>query len=245
MGQATALVLAREGAHVLVVDRDGQSARETADAIRSAGGRADAVEADLTRPESVDQVHDMVRAGRVDILINNIGGSVVAESVLDVTDEQWEQVINLNLLAAARLDRRFVPMMIEQSKGAVVHIASIGSHMPQERIIPYCCAKAALRMYSKGLAHQVAAQGVRVNCVSPGFIETKGSLGLIDRTAANANIGRGQARTLVMNTLGRIPLGRPGRPDEVGEFIAFLVSDRASFLVGAETLVDGGTLPTI
>jgi NAD(P)-dependent dehydrogenase (short-subunit alcohol dehydrogenase family) len=185
------------------------------------------------------------RFGRVDILVNNLGGSVISGPALTIPDEKWLQVFSVNLFAAVRLDRGLVPMMIKQQAGAVVHVASVGGRIAQDMILPYNCAKAALRMYSKGLSNQVAPHGVRVNCVAPGFIETKGALGLINRVAANEGIELDAARTRIMNSLGRIPLGRPGRPEEVAELIAFFVSDKASFIIGAECTVDGGTFPTI
>jgi len=247
VGQATAGVLAREGAHVIVVDRDGVAIEETVRAIERNGGLAKGIEVDITEPQSPAMVAGLVAAGpgRVDILVNNAGGSIVSGPVLSISSEDWARVLDLNLLAAARFDQQFVPMMVAQGAGAVIHVASVGGRIPQANIVPYCAAKAALRMYSKALAHTVAADGVRVNCVLPGFIETKGSVGLIDRVAKNLDVDRDTARVSVMNTLGRIPLGRPGRPEEVGEMIAFLVSDKASFLVGVEVPVDGGTLPTI
>ena len=247
VGQATAMALARAGALVALVDRDAAALRETAASIGAAGGAALAIEADLSDPGCPQAIADRIAAGpgRVDILVNNAGGSIVSGPVLSISGDDWARVLDLNLLAATRLDRMFVPKMTAQGNGAVVHVASVGGRIPQERIIPYCAAKAALRMYSKALAQSVAGEGVRVNCILPGFIETQGASGLIDRVAENLGVERDEARTEVMNGLGRIPAGRPGRPDEVGETIAFLVSDRASFLVGAEIAVDGGTLPSI
>jgi len=247
VGAPTSLRLARGGAHVIIVDKAIDAALGVTAAIREAGGQAEARDTDLTSNASIASlVEDLInRFGRVDILVNNLGGSVISAPALTIPDEKWLQVFDMNLFGAVRLDRGLVPLMIKRGAGAVVHVASVGGRIAQDMILPYNCAKAALRMYSKGLSNQVANQGVRVNCVMPGFIETKGAAGLIDRVAASEGLDRTTARAKVMSSLGRIPLGRPGRPEEVAEVIAFLVSDKASFMVGAECSVDGGTMPTI
>ena len=247
VGQATARALARAGALVALVDRDAAALADTAALIGADGGTSLSIEADLSGPACAELIAERIASGpgRVDILVNNAGGSIVSGPVLSISGDDWARVLDLNLLAATRLDRMFVPMMTGQGSGAVIHVASVGGRIPQASIVPYCAAKAALRMYSKALAQSVAADGVRVNCVLPGFIETEGATGLIGRVANNLGIEPGAARTEVMNGLGRIPIGRPGRPEEVGETIAFLVSDRASFIVGAEIAVDGGTFPSI
>ena len=136
--------------------------------------------------------------------------------------------------------------MIDAGTGAIVHVTSIQRKMPlYDATLAYAAAKAALATYSKGLANELAPHGIRVNTVAPGFIQTHGADTLIDSISKGQGINREAARQQIMDSLGGIPIGRPNQPEEVAELVAFLVSDRASAITGAEHIIDGGTLPTI
>jgi NAD(P)-dependent dehydrogenase (short-subunit alcohol dehydrogenase family) len=207
------------------------------------------VEADISTADGVQKVVSYVldRLGGVDILINNVGGSSApGGGFAALTDEDWQDALNNNLLAAVRLDRGLLPSMLEQGSGVIVHISSIQRRLPLfEATLAYAAAKAALSNYSKGLSNEVGPKGIRVVSVAPGFIETPAATALIDRLAANSGTDRDSAREQLMKSLGGIPLGRPGWPVEVAELVAFLASDRAASITGSEYVIDGGTIPTI
>ena len=207
------------------------------------------IESDISTPEGVDKVVKAVlaRIGGVDILINNVGGSSAPSGgALALSDDDWQQTFNTNLFAAVRLDRAFLPKMLERHSGVIIHISSIQRSLPlYDATLAYAAAKAALTNYSKGLSNEVAPKGVRVLTIAPGFIETTAATGLIERLAKNAGTDFDTARQGLMDSLGGIPLGRTGRPEEVAELVAFLVSDRAPYIAGTEIVIDGGTIPTV
>ncbi len=207
------------------------------------------VQADISTAEGVNSVASRVLEvfGGLDILVNNVGGSSAPSGgFAALTDAHWQADINANLLAPVRLDRAFLPGMIERGYGVIIHISSIQRRLPlYEATLAYAAAKAGLSNYSKGLSKEVGPKGVRVNTIAPGFIETTAATALIRRIADETGIDEDGGRRLLMESLGGIPIGRPGRPEEVAELVAFLASPRAASIHGAEYTIDGGTVPTV
>jgi len=207
------------------------------------------VEADVSSAAGVDKVVRAVleRFDGLDILVHNVGGSSApGGGFAALTDDEWQRELDLNLLSAVRLDRALLPAMLRQGSGVVIHVTSTQRRLPlHDATLGYAAGKAALATYSKGLSNEVGPKGIRVNAVAPGFTETAAAHRLIVRLASQRGVDEITARQGLMDSLGGIPIGRPNRPEEVAELIAFLVSDRAASIHGAEYLIDGGTIPTI
>jgi NAD(P)-dependent dehydrogenase (short-subunit alcohol dehydrogenase family) len=207
------------------------------------------IQADLSMAAVCTKVVNEVTSGfgGIDILVSVVGAaSAPSGGFATLSDEEWQKELNINLLAAVRLDRGLLPGMIKQGSGVIIHVSSIQRRLPLfEATLAYAAAKAALTTYSKGLSNEVGPKGIRVNTVAPGFIETSAAQALIERLAKQSGTDNETARQALMDSLGGIPIGRPGRPEEVAELIAFLVSDRAQSINGSEYVIDGGTIPTV
>lgn len=239
MGAATLKLMHERGAMIATTARSATD--ELPDGVHF-------IQADISSKAGTDKVIDEARRllGGVDILINNVGGSgAPGGGALALDDDAWDQALNDNLLAAVRLDRALLPAMVAQKYGVIIHISSIQRSLPlYEATVAYAAAKAALSNYSKSLSKEFGPRGVRVNTVSPGFIETTAAHAFICRLAEHSKVSVDEARQQVMASLGGIPIGRPGKPEEVAELVAFLASDRAQSIHGAEYVIDGGTIPT-
>ena len=206
------------------------------------------IAADLTTAEGCERLAKATRdrLGNLDILVHMLGGSSApGGGFAALGDAEWARELDLNLMPAVRLDRALVPAMAARGRGVVVHVTSIQAALPlPEATTAYAAAKAALSTYSKSLSKEVSPKGVRVVRVSPGWIATEAAEHLVERVAADAGVDRDAGREIIMRSLGGIPLGRPSTPAEVANLIAFLASDRAASITGAEFVIDGGTIPT-
>jgi NAD(P)-dependent dehydrogenase (short-subunit alcohol dehydrogenase family) len=205
--------------------------------------------ADLSTAEGASTVANSVleQLGGIDILVNVLGGSSAPGGGFAALDDtEWATALNQNLMPAVRLDRALLASMIAQGSGVIIHVTSIQRILPlPESTIAYAAAKAALSTYSKALSKEVAPKGIRVIRVSPGWVETEAAVAMAKRLAAHSGTDYEGGRQIIMKSLGGIPLGRPAKPKEVADLIAFLVSPRAASITGAEYVIDGGTVPTV
>jgi NAD(P)-dependent dehydrogenase (short-subunit alcohol dehydrogenase family) len=225
IGRAIAERLAGAGARVAVADID-QSAAD--DAAKAIGRRALAVRADVSRS---DEVERMVKSlletwGAVDILINNAGVLGYATPVRDLSEEEWDRVITVNLKSVFLCSRAVVGHMMDQGKGAIISVASVAGKEGNPNMSPYAVSKAGIICFTKGLAREVLPYGIRVNCVAPALIETP----LLD----------GYSEKQIEYLKSKIPMGRLGRAEEVAAVVHFLVSDDASFVTGQCYDISGG-----
>lgn len=206
------------------------------------------VAADVTTAEGCARVaHEtLAHLGGIDILVNVLGGSSAPSGgFAALSDDHWRRELDVNLMPAVRLDRALLPSMLAQGAGVIVHVTSIQHELPlPESTTAYAAAKAALSTYSKSLSKEVTPKGVRVVRVSPGWVETEAAVHLAERLAAAAGTDYEGGKELIMRSLGGIPLGRPAKPREVADLIAFVASPRAGSITGTELVVDGGTVPT-
>lgn len=241
IGQAIARRLAEAGAIVVIADLNIEAAQATAAAIVERGGQALAVRADAS---NVDDAQATVRQaaerfGHLDILVNNTGIFPFAP-VLELTEAQWDRVLDLNLKGAFFFAQAAARQMVAQGTrraGAIVNVASVDGLHPTGYLAHYDASKAGLIMVTKSLAKELGPQGIRVNAIAPGGIQTPGV------AAATASVlqqaAGGEQAT---DAMGHIPLGRIGQPDEIATVALFLASPAASYMTGSVVVADGGYL---
>jgi 2-dehydro-3-deoxy-L-rhamnonate dehydrogenase (NAD+) len=228
IGEKTALRMAEAGADIAVVDLDLTAAEQVSERIQSAGRRSIAIQCDVSNASDVAQTVDRVllELGKIDILINNAGIAGRTAPISDVTVEEWNQVLLLDLTSVFLLCKAILPHMVQRGYGKIVNVASMAGKEGSPNMIPYSAAKAGVIALTKSLAMETVRNGIYVNCVAPALIDT----------ALLRQFSSDHIRFLA----SKIPMGRLGRPEEVAAVIEFLASDDASFVTGQCYDVSGG-----
>lgn len=235
IGRATALQFAAEGAKVVVSDIAEGGGEETAAMIRKNGGEAAFIRADVAKAADVAALiaQTVTRFGRLDCACNNAGIEGTVAPFIDQTEENFDRIINVNLKGVFLCLKAEITQMLTQGGGSIVNLASIAGLIGFPGLSPYVASKHAVNGLTKNAALEYAKQGIRVNSVCPGGIDTR----MLDSLADQATGGKMTSREMMDNLH---PMGRIGTPDEVAKLIVWLVSDSASFVTGVHVPVDGG-----
>ncbi|HET7341704.1 MAG TPA: SDR family NAD(P)-dependent oxidoreductase [Methylomirabilota bacterium] len=238
IGRATALELARLGADVVIAELDQAGADSTAKLVKDLGRRAAVIPTDVTRRADLTALAERTRSqlGRIDILVNN-AGIYRAAATLEVTEEHWDAIMAINARAVFFASQAVLPAMIAAGRGCIVSLASMAGKIGSKTNLPYNASKAAVISMTKSLALAHAADGIRVNCVCPGFVETD----MWTQVARDQGRLLGQSSQEFTEARRRqVPLGRMETPEDVAHVIAFLCSPRSGYMTGQALSVDGG-----
>ena len=238
IGRAIALELGRQGADVVIAELDQAGAKRTAEEVGALGRRSLATTTDVTSRADLRAMVDRAKAefGRIDILINN-AGIYRAASTLDVTEDHWDAIMNINAKAVFFATQAVLPTMIAQKSGAIVSLASMAGKIGSKTNLPYNASKAAVVSMTKSLALAHAGEGIRVNCVCPGFVETD----MWTKVAKEQGALLGMTpEEFTRQRAASVPLRRMEKPEDVAHVVAFLASPRSGYMTGQALSVDGG-----
>jgi NAD(P)-dependent dehydrogenase (short-subunit alcohol dehydrogenase family) len=231
IGRATALAFAREGAAVVVADISEQGNQETARMIEELGGRALAVRCDVTRTEDVKAALDKAIEvfGHLDVAFNNAGSEQAITATADLTEEEWDRIVSINLRSVFLCMKYEIPLMLKQGSGAIVNTSSGAGVKGFKGQAAYASAKHGVVGLTKAAALDYASQNIRINAVCPGIIDTP----MMNRFSGGTKEGR-------QRVISQEPIGRMGQPEEIANAVVWLCSDAASFAIGHALVIDGG-----
>jgi 3-oxoacyl-[acyl-carrier protein] reductase len=248
IGYGCAAALAAEGCDLIICARHRDKLEAAAADLEARGVQVRPVVADLTVKDDIDALVDEAfdAFDTVDILINNAGTVGPLGGIADSSTQDWRDVFELNLFAVVTLTRKIVPHMREQGWGRVINISSENGEQPYPDMMAYSATKGALNNFGKALSKEVAEDGVLVNTVSPAFIETPLVTNMMEQAAEEQGVTKEEAVQQFLDTQRpHIEVDRPGDIEEVGTLVAFLASEHASFVNGANYRVDGGSVTTL
>ncbi len=248
IGFATAKLLLHEGASVVIASLNQESVNASVEELSEAGNEVYGFDCDITNLSALDKLNEQVEdsIGSIDILVNCAGITGAQGPFHEIKEEGWRHTIETNLLAQANVTRTFLPALRQGGWGRIIFIASEDGQQPYPNEIPYCAAKAGVLALSKGLSKTYADEGILVNTVSPAFIATPMTDEMMDKRATKKGTSFDEAvESFLEKERPHIELKRRGEAGEVANVIAFLCSDRASFVNGSNYRVDAGSVASI
>jgi NAD(P)-dependent dehydrogenase (short-subunit alcohol dehydrogenase family) len=224
MGRSTALLFAKEGSKVVVVDIVAETGLETVRMIKEKGGEATFIKADVTKSDDMKGMVEetMRKFSHIDVLFNNAGGWFDQHSLVETSEESWDRVMNVNLKGTFLCSRYVLPKMIQRNKGVIINMGSVDGLRGVNEAASYCAAKAAVVNLTRQMAFDYGKWNIRVNCICPGAIDTHPG---IDWSKIPSQLSL---------------FGRVGKPEEVAELALFLASEKSSYITGINIIIDGG-----